>query len=208
MPVVDWHTSVDLVPYLDALTLMEQRAADIAKGTANEWVWLLEHPPLYTGGTSAKAQDLLNTGNLPVYNTGRGGQYTWHGPGQRVIYVMLCLKRTYFDVRLFVYQLEEWLIQTLAILGVKAMRRLGRIGIWVETQSTESKIAALGIRIRRGVSFHGLSLNVSPDLTYFQGIVPCGLTRYGVTSLQALGAETHLPTIDSVLQTTFYRVFS
>jgi lipoyl(octanoyl) transferase len=181
---------------------MERQVAAIRAGEAEEQVWLLEHPPLYTAGTSARTEDLLNP-RFPVHATGRGGQYTYHGPGQRVAYVMLDLKQRYQgtpDLRHFVWTLEDWLIRTLAALGVQGERREGRIGIWVTTPAGEAKIAALGIRVRQGVSYHGISLNVSPDLSHFQGIVPCGIREYGVSSLAALGVDAGMAEVDAALK--------
>jgi len=177
----------------------------------NELVWLLEHPPLYTAGTSAQEGDLLDTARFPVYRTGRGGQFTYHGPGQRVAYVMLDLKSRYApkvpDVRDYVQKLEAWLIATLAEFGIKGELREGRIGIWVVTPEGEKKIAALGVRIRSGVSYHGVALNVHPDLSHFEGIVPCGIRTYGVTSLEAMGVTVTMEEVDAVLRATFSSFF-
>jgi lipoyl(octanoyl) transferase len=191
---------------------MEARAAAIADGSAGEMVWLLEHPPIYTAGTSAQDGDLLDP-RFPVYRSGRGGQYTYHGPGQRVGYVMLDLKRRKPDVRAYVHDLEQWLIETLALFGVKGERREGRVGIWVRRGPTptanerEDKIAALGVRIRRWVTFHGVALNVDPDLSHFSGIVPCGITAYGVTSLADLGVRAAMSDVDAALRQSFEKVF-
>jgi lipoyl(octanoyl) transferase len=206
---VEWIVSAGPVAYPDALAFMERRAADIADGRAGEAVWLLEHPPLYTAGTSARADDLLAPDRFPVFAAGRGGQYTYHGPGQRIGYVMLDVKARGGDIRKFVRGLEEWLIRTLAALGVMGERREGRVGIWVADPATgaENKIAALGLRIRRGVSFHGVSLNVAPDLSHFDGIVPCGISAHGVTSLKALGRPTDMAVVDTALQSAFAEVF-
>ena len=175
---------------------MEKRVAEIRAETAPEAVWLLEHPPLYTAGTSAKREDLLDPGRFPVFEAGRGGQYTYHGPGQRVAYVMLDLQKRGRDVRCFVRDLEEWVIQTLAQFGVKGEIREGRVGIWVDRGlGREDKIGAIGVRVRRWITFHGISLNIDPDLSHFGGIVPCGISQYGVTSLWDLG---HTPTRDEV----------
>lgn len=205
----EWIASDAPVAYPDALTFMEARAARIADGDAGEAVWLLEHPPLYTAGTSAKAADLIDAGGFPVYATGRGGQYTYHGPGQRVGYTMLDVKARGGDIRRFVRDLEEWLIRTLARFDVTGERREGRVGIWVVDPATgaEDKIAALGIRIRRGVSFHGVSLNVDPDLSHFTGIVPCGISQHGVTSLKRLGKPAKMAQVDAALRATFQDVF-
>ncbi|HEY0901829.1 MAG TPA: lipoyl(octanoyl) transferase LipB [Micavibrio sp.] len=197
---MEWRTADDLIAYPDALATMEQRVADIRAGTASELVWLLEHPPLYTAGTSADAQDLLEA-RFPVYEAGRGGEYTYHGPGQRVGYVMLDLRQRQRvpDIKRYVWQLEEWIICALADFGIQGERRPGRVGIWVVHQGTESKIAALGVRIRHWVSYHGISINVNPELSHFQGIVPCGIRQYGVTSCHALGVEITLADLDAAL---------
>lgn len=203
-----WLTQNEFVDYLNAVIQMERRVAGIRAGTEDEAVWLLEHPPLYTAGTSAKAADLLNP-QFPVYDTGRGGQYTYHGPGQRVAYVMLDLKkRTPIpDIKKYVWQLEEWIIRTLAVLGVKGERREGRVGIWVVTPIGEAKIAAIGVRVRHWVTYHGISINISPDLAHFSGIVPCGIKEYGVTSLSALGIEGSMEEVDAALKENFAPVF-
>lgn len=205
----EWLTSDTPVAYPDALAFMEARAARIADGEATEAVWLLEHPPLYTAGTSAKEADLIDAGGFPVYPTGRGGQYTYHGPGQRVGYTMLDVKARGGDIRRFVRDLEEWLIRALARFDITGERRDGRVGIWVADAATgaENKIAALGIRIRRGVSFHGVSLNVAPDLSHFAGIVPCGISKHGVTSLARLGRSTTMADVDVALKSAFAEVF-
>ncbi len=203
---VEWKLSDGPVPYPEALAEMEARAAAIAEGTAGELAWLLEHPPIYTAGTSARDADLLDA-RFPVYRTGRGGQFTYHGPGQRVGYVMLDLKRRNPDVRAYVHDLEQWLIETLAALGVKGERREGRVGIWVERGAREDKIAALGVRIRRWVSLHGVALNVSPDLGHFSGIVPCGVRAHGVTSLADLGIDVSMADVDIALKGSFQKIF-
>lgn len=210
---IEWRISDTLVDYPDAIQFMEQRAADIRAGTAPECVWLLEHPPLYTAGTSAAANELLDAARFPVYQTGRGGRYTYHGPGQRVAYVMLDLKARGGDIRKFVCDLEEWVIRALMQFNVIGERRDGRVGIWVRRgapsnpAAREDKIAAIGVRVRRWVSFHGISLNVEPDLEHFSGIVPCGIGEHGVTSLWDLGITATIPEVDSVLKTTFDEVF-
>ena len=187
---------------------MEERIAAILARRAPEQVWLLEHPPLYTAGTSAQADDLLDPLGLPVYKTGRGGQYTYHGPGQRVAYVMLDLAaRRRMDLRCFVRDLEQWLIGTLAEFGVTGECRSGRVGIWVETDGGEAKIAAIGVRVRRWVTFHGASLNVAPDLAHYRGIVACGIREHGVTSLAALGVEATMADVDQALHRNFDAVF-
>jgi len=205
---VAWRVSDQLVPYPDAVAQMEKRVAAIGDGHAREQVWLLEHPPLYTAGTSAKSADLLDTARLPVFETGRGGQFTYHGPGQRVGYVMMDLRQRGNDVRRFVHDLEEWLIRTLARFNIRGERREGRIGIWVATSpAKEEKIAALGIRVRRGVSFHGVSFNIDPELENFAGIVPCGISEHGVTSLAKLGIQVTTAEVDMALRATFEEVF-
>lgn len=205
---VAWTPAPQPVPYAAALTHMEARAAAIAAGDAPEQVWLLEHPALYTAGTSANPSDLVDPDRFPVFNAGRGGQYTYHGPGQRVAYLMLDLRTRGRDVRCFVSGVEQLVIDTLADLGVRGERREGRIGVWVvRPDGTEAKIAAIGIRIRRWVSFHGLSINVSPDLTHFSGIVPCGITEHGVTSLAALGVNATMADVDAALARNFMRLF-
>ena len=205
-PPPDWKISDTPVPYPDAVDFMEARAAAIAQGTAGEMVWLLEHPPIYTAGTSAKDADLLDA-RFPVHHTGRGGQFTYHGPGQRVGYVMLDLKTRKPDVRAYVHDLEQWLIETLALFNVKGERREGRVGIWVQRGLREDKIAALGVRIKRWVTFHGVALNVDPDLSHFGGIVPCGVSQHGVTSLADLGILVSMADVDVALKQSFRKVF-
>jgi lipoyl(octanoyl) transferase len=202
---VEWAQRGE-VPYPEAITQMEARVDGIVRGCAGETVWLLAHPPLYTAGTSAKAGDLLDP-LLPVFRSGRGGQYTYHGPGQRIAYVMLDLKARTPDVRRYVHDLEEWLIRTFAILGVKGERRAGRVGIWVKNGSREDKIAAIGVRIRHWVTFHGVSLNVNPNLSHYAGIVPCGERDRGVTSLAALGVPATMDDADAALKAAFVPVF-
>jgi len=204
---VAWEIADEPVPYLEAVARMEREVKAIAKGEAPERVWLLEHPPLYTAGTSAKDTDLVEPDRFPVFRTGRGGQYTYHGPGQRVAYVMLDLTRRGEDVRAFVAGLEQWLIHTLASFHVKGERREDRVGVWVRHPGREEKIAAIGIRVRRWVTFHGISLNVDPDLTHFSGIVPCGVTGYGVTSLADLGLLVTMADADLALKTAFSPIF-
>ena len=203
---LEWTVADAPVPYPDAVAAMEARAEAIARGAAAEQVWLLEHDALYTAGTSADDADLVDA-RFPVFKTGRGGQYTYHGPGQRVGYVMLDLKRRTPDVRAYVQDLEEWLIRTLAEFQVKGERREGRVGIWVRRGSREDKIAALGVRIRRWVTFHGVSLNVDPDLSHFSGIVPCGIRKHGVTSLAELGLPVTMVDVDVALKRNFKAVF-
>jgi lipoyl(octanoyl) transferase len=209
---VEWRISDAPVPYPDAVAAMEQRVAAIATGDAAELVWLLEHPPLYTSGTSGKSADLLDP-RFPVFQTGRGGQLTYHGPGQRVAYVMLDLKRRRPDVRAYVAGLEEWIIGTLASFNVRGERREDRVGVWVRRpdkgEGFEDKIAAIGVRLKRWVSFHGISINVEPDLSHFSAIVPCGVAdpRFGVTSLVDLGHPVALTDVDIALRHAFEDVF-
>lgn len=203
----EWRASAGLVPYLEAEAEMKARAAAVAQGTAAELVWLLEHPPLYTAGTSAKAADLLDA-RFPVFKTGRGGEFTYHGPGQRVAYLMLDLKTRGKDVRAFVRALEAWLIDALATFGVKGEVREGRVGVWVDRGGgREDKIAAIGIRVARWVSLHGVALNVAPDLSHYTGIVPCGIRGYGVTSLADLGIDASMADVDRALRASFDRQF-
>ena len=206
---LEWRISDALVPYDEAVTQMEARVAAIRAGTVPEQVWLLEHPPLYSAGTSARPDDLVAPNLLPVFRTGRGGQYTYHGPGQRVGYVMLDLQKRGGDLRAYVRDLEEWLIRTLQHLNIKGERREGRVGIWIaESGGKESKIAAIGVRVRHWVSFHGVSLNVDPDLSHYRGIVPCGISEHGVTSLAALGITATMPEVDTALKAAFAEVFA
>jgi lipoyl(octanoyl) transferase len=210
-PAVEWTIASGLVDYQAAVAEMESRAAAIAEGRAAERVWLVEHPPLYTAGTSARDEDLLAPDRFPVFRTGRGGQFTYHGPGQRVAYVMLDLTRRRRDVRGLVSALEAWLIGTLGRFDVHGETRPDRVGVWVRRpergEDAEDKIAAIGVRLRRWVSFHGVALNVAPDLEHFSGIVPCGVLRYGVTSLVDLGRPVTMPEVDSMLRAEFVRVF-
>jgi lipoyl(octanoyl) transferase len=204
---VEWQMREGLLPYPEAVDFMETRAAGIAEGRARELVWLVEHPPIYTAGTSAKDADLVDA-RFPVFKTGRGGQFTYHGPGQRVAYVMLDLKHRKPDVRAYVHDLEEWLIRALARFDVKGERREGRVGIWVARDGgCEDKIAAIGVRVRRWVTFHGISLNVDPDLSHFSGIVPCGVREHGVTSLADLGIPASMADADVNLKAAFAEVF-
>jgi len=213
VPELEWRIDDRPVGYLEAVAAMETRVAAIRAGTAPELVWLLEHPPLYTAGTSARDADLLEPDRFAVHRSGRGGQFTYHGPGQRVAYVMLDLKRRGSDVRRYVRDLEDWLIATLGRFNVTGERREGRVGIWVDrgprndTNGREDKIAAIGVRIRRWVSYHGVSLNVEPDLSHFEGIVPCGIQGHGVTSLVDLGLPVTLADADVALRDAFEEVF-
>ena len=188
---------------------MEDRVAQINLKTAQELLWFVQHPPLYTAGTSADSADLLDSNKFPVYQTGRGGQYTYHGPGQQVVYVMLDLKqRNAMDIKLYVRNLEQWLINSLAVFGVEGQRRDGRVGIWVVLEDkTEAKIAAIGIRVRKWVTYHGIALNISPNLSHFDGIVPCGISQYGVTSLEKLGIKIAKEEAQEVLQEEFNKIF-
>jgi lipoyl(octanoyl) transferase len=209
---LEWRISAGLEEYPAAIAAMEARVQAIHAGTAPEQVWLLEHPPLYTAGTSAKPADLLQPDQFPVYEAGRGGQFTYHGPGQRIGYVMLDLAARGGNVRGYVRDLEEWIIRTLARFEVRGERREGRIGIWVAHQGREDKIAALGVRVRHGVTFHGIAINRDPDLSHFAGIVPCGIAEtrdqpFGVTSLAALGCDVSREALDAVLREEFRSVF-
>lgn len=214
--MVEWITSTGLTDYDTAVTEMEARAAGIAAGTMNEAIWLVEHPPLYTAGTSAKTADLTDPDRFPVYTSKRGGQYTYHGPGQRVAYAMLDVGARGRDVRRFVGQLEDWVIGTLDQFNVKGERRAGRVGVWVvrddkplnaDGSPHEDKIAAIGVRLRKWVSFHGISINVEPDLEHYSGIVPCGITQHGVTSLVDLGLPVTMQDVDVALKHSFDRIF-
>lgn len=210
---VEWRISEAFTPYPDAVAEMEQRVAGISSADAGEQVWLVQHPPLYTAGTSANDDDLLDAHRFPVFRAGRGGEFTYHGPGQRVGYVMLDLNQRGRDVRQFVRDLEEWMIVTLSAFGVNGERRDGRVGIWVDRgrhgglPGKEDKIAAIGVRLRRWVSFHGTSLNICPDLSHYDGIVPCGISQHGVTSLQDLGIDATVEDVDVALREAFETVF-
>jgi lipoyl(octanoyl) transferase len=203
---VEWRASRELVPYEAAVAAMEARVAAIHTGNAGELVWLLEHPPLYTAGTSAQPTDLLEPGRLPVFKTGRGGQYTYHGPGQRVAYVLLDLTKRGRDVGCHVWRLEEWMIRVLLRFGIAGERREGRIGVWIARAGREDKIGAIGVR--HWVTYHGLALNVAPDLANYAGIVPCGIAGHGVTSMAALGLKATMADVDAALRATFDDVFA
>ena len=205
---IEWRVSTEPVPYSDALAFMEQRARQIRDGSASECIWLLEHPPLITAGTSANPAELRDPARFPVFEAGRGGRYTYHGPGQRVGYVMLDLEKRGKDIRCFVHALEGWVIAALADLGVAAHRAPGRIGIWVGEGPREAKIAALGVRVRRWVTLHGFSINVAPDLDHFAAIVPCGIAEYGVTSLHEMGKQNGLSVVDAALKRGFVSFLS
>jgi len=205
---IDWKFSEGLTDYEDAIEFMEKRVANIREGTATELVWFVEHPPLYTAGTSSNETDLLAPNRFPVYKTGRGGQYTYHGPGQRVVYVMLDLNKRGKDVRKFVANLEQWVINTLSEFNVTGERREGRVGVWVKREPTrEDKIAAIGVRVRKWVTFHGICINVEPDLSHYTGIVPCGISEHGVTSLVDLGLPVNMNDVDAALQRTWAPIF-
>jgi len=215
--MVEWKISDGLTDYETAVQVMEQRAVAIAEGAADELIWLLEHPPLYTAGTSAKVDDLLDPDRFPVYPSKRGGQYTYHGPGQRVVYVMLDLNKRGRDIRAFVKALETWVIETLDQFNITGHIREGRVGVWVERPDKpqnpdgslhEDKIAAIGIRLKKWVSYHGISINLEPDLAHFDGIVPCGITQHGVTSLVDLGLPVGMDELDAALRQTFSNSFS
>jgi len=211
-PATTWVTAPGLTPYEDAVAAMKARVEAIRAGTATEQVWLVEHPPLYTAGTSAKPEDLKDAGRFPTFSAGRGGQWTYHGPGQRVAYVMLDLAEPHGrvparDVRAYVAGLEAWMIATLAVFGVKGEIRPGRVGIWVVNGDEEEKIGAIGVRVSRWVSWHGVALNVAPDLSHFNGIVPCGIAAHGVTSLRALGVAATMAEVDAALAQEFGGIF-
>jgi len=206
--VIDWDVAQERIPYELAHERMKTHAAAIAAGDARELIWLLEHPPLYTAGTSANPNDLITPDRFEVHQTGRGGQYTYHGPGQRVAYAMLDLRKRGRDVSAFVRGLEQWIIDTLAVFDVTAERRCGRVGVWVVREDgREEKIAAIGVRLKKWVSFHGISINVDPDLSHFSGIVPCGIQEHGVASLASLGKDVSLEDLDTALKSCFETIF-
>jgi lipoyl(octanoyl) transferase len=200
---VEWQVSAGLTPYREALATMESRAAAIRAGTAAELAWLVEHPPMYTAGTSADPAELFNPQGFDVFDAGRGGRYTYHGPGQRIVYVMLDLEKRGRDIRRFVHNLEGWMIDALGALGVEARRETGRIGIWTGLGIHEAKIGAIGVRVKRWVTLHGFAINVAPDLGHYSGIVPCGIEQYGVTSLDALGRSFDMAALDQALWASF-----
>jgi len=205
---ITWKFSDGLIDYEDAIQFMENRVAQIREGSEKELVWFVEHPPLYTAGTSSKEADLLSPKRFPVYQTGRGGQYTYHGPGQRVVYVMLDLNKRGKDVRKFVANLEQWIIDTLAEFNVIGEKREGRIGVWVRREGgKEDKVAAIGVRVRKWVTFHGICINLEPDLSHYTGIVPCGISQHGVTSLIDLGLPVTMNDLDNALKTTWTSIF-
>lgn len=209
MKNIEYKISEGLVKYPDSQIYMENRVSEIIKNDAKDFLWLLEHPPLYTAGTSANDSDLLEPKRFNVFKTGRGGEYTYHGPGQRVAYVMLNLtKRKQKDIRAYVYNLEEWIIKSLEYFSIKGERRNGRVGIWVKLENgSEAKIAAIGVRVRKWVTFHGIAVNINPNLNHFSGIIPCGLSNYGVTSMFQLGVNVTQNEVDKVLIKQFERVF-
>lgn len=201
--MIQWKTQTSVINYEEALQWMDARVKAIQGGQEAECAWFLEHPPLYTMGSSGKNKDILNSHKYPVYKTGRGGQVTYHGPGQRVVYLMLALNTRYHDIRRYVGELEEWIIQTLACFDVKGERREGRVGIWVQKEGQDHKIAAIGVRVQKWITSHGIALNVNPDLRAYDHIIPCGLKEYGVTSLGDLGLNITLQEVDGVLRKTF-----
>jgi lipoyl(octanoyl) transferase len=207
---MEWRISTEPVAYPEAMAAMQQRVAEVKTGKAKELVWLLEHPHLYTCGTSAKKEDLLqpSVGGLTVHTTGRGGQYTYHGPGQRIGYLILDLKRRNPDIRAYVKTLEQIIIDTLSIFDIKSFTRTGRIGVWVETPAGEAKIAALGVRVQQGITSHGIAINRCPDLRHYKGIIPCGIKEYGVSSLWQIGAEISSESLDEALISSIRRYFS
>ncbi len=212
MTAIEWKITTIPVPYPEAVEAMERRVAAIRVGDGREMAWLLEHPPIFTAGTSARNEELIGAGAFPVYATGRGGRHTYHGPGQRVVYVMLDLRRRDPDIGAYVRNLEEWLIRTLARFGLSAGRRKGRVGIWVvrgfgAAPANECKIAAIGVRVRQGVSYHGVSINVDPNLDHYAGIVPCGIKDFGVTSMTDLGIAVTMAEVDEALKACFEEVF-
>lgn len=206
--MIEWKTGSEPIPYEQALAFMDERVAGIHAGTAEECIWLLEHPPLYTAGTSAKAADLLNP-KFPVFQTGRGGEYTYHGPGQRVAYVMLDLKKRQKvpDVKKYVCDLQNWIIGTLDTFGIQGECRTGRVGVWVDTPQGDKKIAAIGVRIRHWITLHGISINVNPDLSHFSGIVPCGIADKGVTSMAEQGVKVSFEDLDFEMKNQAKRIF-
>ena len=208
MRIIEWKITNSLVPYQSSVEAMEQRVAAIRTGAARELVWLLEHPAIYTRGSSANEDELLRTPRFPVFDTGRGGRYTYHGPGQRIIYVMLDLTRHGSDVRSYINKLEQWLIDTLSEFDINAERRLGRVGIWISGRDgRDLKIGAIGVRVRRWISFHGASLNVAPDLEHYDDIVPCGVWDQGITSITSLGMKLTMSDVDSALRYNFEKHF-
>lgn len=205
---IEWKISTSPIDYQEALEFMEARIAQIHQGKASELIWFLEHPAIYTGGSSAESKDLTNNLNLPVYQTGRGGQYTYHGPGQRVVYLMLDLRKRGEDLRKYVADLEDWIIASLAEIGLPSKKREGRIGIWtIDKNNKEAKIAAIGIRVRKWITYHGIAINVKPNLEHYNGIIPCGIKEFGVTSLDELGYDIPYQKLDSILKSKFNEFF-
>ncbi|MEI7668551.1 MAG: lipoyl(octanoyl) transferase LipB [Pseudomonadota bacterium] len=204
---MEWKISSQLIEYEDAVSFMEERVNQIKNNESQEMIWLLEHPPLYTAGSSAKTSDLLDNNGLKIYQTGRGGQYTYHGPGQRIAYIMLDLRKRTQDVRVFVKNLEDSIINTLAVFGIKGEIREGRVGVWVKSENSEAKIAAIGIRIRKWITYHGIAVNINPDLSNYNGIVPCGISQYGVTSFAELGIKTTLKEFDEQFIKSIHQIF-
>ena len=205
---IQWKTTKGFVPYQESLDFMEKRVLNIHENREDPLVWLLEHEPIYTAGTSANKSDLIEANKFPVYTAGRGGQYTYHGPGQRVAYVMLDLKEYKKDIRQYICNLEQWIINSLDVIGIKSSRKKGRVGIWIDLDGgKEAKIAAIGVRVRKWVSFHGISLNICPDLSHFNGIVPCGISNHGVTSIKELGIDIEIDQMDKVLKEEFEKLF-
>ncbi len=200
--IFEWKFQEELIPYPEAMKWMENRVQDLQKGEALPCVWFLEHPPLYTLGSRGKDEDIFSSAKLPIFKTGRGGQVTYHGPGQRTVYVMIDLKNYYEDIRRYVHELERWIIDALHHFGVKGERREGRVGIWVQKAGKDYKIAALGVRVQKWVTSHGFALNINPDLKAYDDIIPCGLSQYGVTSLQDLGIEVSMEEVDVILRQT------
>lgn len=206
--IIEWKISTSPIDYQEALEFMEDRIAQIHKGEASELIWFLDHPAIYTGGSSAESEDLINNLNLPVYQTGRGGQYTYHGPGQRVVYLMLDLKKRGEDLRKYVADLEDWIIASLTEIGLSSEKREGRIGIWtIDKRGKEAKIAAIGIRVRKWITYHGIAINVKPNLKHYDGIIPCGIKEFGVTSLDELGYDIPYQKLDSILKSKFNEFF-
>lgn len=207
---MEWKISHQPVAYLDAMQEMERRVQQVQRGDKEEMIWLLEHPPLYTAGTSAKAKDLLQgvKGTFPVYETGRGGQYTYHGPGQRIAYMVMNLNQRTPDLRAYVKDLEKLIIETLSAFNIDSFARKERIGVWVKNTNSEAKIAALGVRVQKWVTSHGIAINVAPDLSHYSGIVPCGISQFGVTSMKALGVDVSMEEVDAALANSFEKVFA
>ncbi len=208
MPEIEWRIATSPVHYPEAIQEMELRVEAIESGQAPELLWLLEHPPLYTAGTSASDDELIDAHGFPIYETGRGGRYTYHGPGQRIIYALTDLRTRNRDIRAHICRLEQWVIDVLKEFGIKGERRTGRVGIWVDHDGREEKIAAIGVRVRRWISYHGLSLNVAPNLEHFKGIIPCGLPDYGVTSMQDIGVKASQTEVDEAFKKTFSKAFN